>query len=43
MQEKLGNLFHAAKLLTQAAGVVSDLGKMGEAVDLMEKASILYR
>merc|ERR1712179_526755 len=35
MQEKLGSLFHSAKLLTQAAGVSSDSGEMEEAVDLM--------
>jgi len=43
MQEKLGSLFHSAKLLTQAAGVASDLNEMDEAVNLMEKAGILYR
>ena len=43
MQEKLGNLFHSAKLLTLAAGVASDLDRMDEAVNLMEKAGILYR
>ena len=43
VQEKLGSLFHSAKLLTQAAGVASDINQMDEAVNLMEKASILYR
>lgn len=43
MQERLGSLFHAAKLLTQAAGIASDLKKLEEAVSLMERACSLYR
>lgn len=43
VQEKLGALFHSAKLLTQAAGISSDLNDMEEAVRLMEKACFLYR
>jgi len=43
MQEKLGSLFHAAKLLTQAAGIASDLKNLEEAVTLMQRACSLYR
>lgn len=43
VQERLGSLFHAAKLLTQAAGIASDLKDLEEAVSLLERACSLYR